>query len=73
MTKKTQPCCPVCPTPINPRLSFCRKHWFELPSSLRDKITATIDARNFLEKSRAMKAALDWFSDQKKQQTGGTA
>lgn len=32
---------PYCDTPVPPRLLACRRHWFVLPTMLRDGIWAT--------------------------------
>lgn len=63
MTKKPDKRCPKCAKPIDLHLAFCREDWFKIPSSLRDKITTAARDNNFLEKSRAIKAALDFFKE----------
>lgn len=61
--KKTERRCPKCAKPIEAYMSFCRQHWFEIPTALRVKITTAIAANNFFEKSRGIKAALDFFKE----------
>lgn len=64
MTKPARRC-PKCAKPIDLHLAFCRQHWFEMPSSLRDKINLAAKNKNFMARANAIKAALDWFLDKR--------
>jgi hypothetical protein len=58
---------PTCDVPVPPRLLACRRHWFQLPKRLRDRIWATyrpgqeIDKRSSDEYSEAFDACIAFW------------
>jgi hypothetical protein len=58
--------CPICSNPIPLSSSFCRPHWSELPTPLKDQITLTHAQKNFFAKARAVQQALDWLNEHRR-------